>query len=112
MSDTRTEIQEQRAATIRLKVVAAKKADEWIVRAIGPWRDWESLEANVQRYVGQIDTAIEWTRYEYEGYPSYIVYGHGVIPDMRDSGWPAGVFRFDHLGDGVYREGVRLGELL
>lgn len=90
-----------RARVVPLSVVAAMKPGEWIVRAMSPFTGARTLIDAVQSIVGVMDPDIEWSGYEYEGWPSYVVYGKGDLPNI---GWPTGVFRFDHIGGGVYGE--------
>lgn len=97
-----------RTQCVELRVVAAKKPGEWIVRAFSPFTDWATLERHVQLIVGVIDTSLQWSHYRYEGWPHYVVYGKG---DLERIGWPTGVYRFDHVAGDRYGPAVWLGDV-
>lgn len=108
-----TETADARAGSVPLTVVAAAKRGHWIVRAMCPFASPHRLRLAVERYVGTLDPEIKWTSHTYEGWPGYVVYGHGDLPRL---GWPTGVYRFDWTaGDDktdCYRgDPVRLGDV-
>lgn len=96
------------AGGVPLTVVAAKKPGQWIVRAMSPFVDVAKLRRNVEEVVGVLDPDLEWTHHTYGGWPAYVVYGQG---DLRELGWPTGVFRFCHKGGDVYGPAERLRDV-
>jgi hypothetical protein len=98
---------EVRTGVVPLRVVAAKKPGQWIVRAMSPFTGWETLRRCAEQHVGTIDPDIEWSHYEYGGWPGYVVYGEGDLPRLD---WPTGVFLFRHSNGDVYQASCeRLG---
>lgn len=101
-----SEMTEQRAAHIPMRVVSAKLPEHWIVRGIRCFATAEQVRDDVLNYVGRIDNAdIEWTAYEY-AIPSYLVYPSGDLHALGT--WPQGVYLHRYRSSGVYSDGSRM----
>lgn len=101
------------ARGVPVYVVSAKLPERWIIRAIGPFREYKQLYSWVTTYVNgtfiskEKEQEIEWTRNTY-WLPYYLVYGSG---DIKGTGWPqAGVWMHRYIGNGVYGPGEMLRE--
>jgi len=112
-------IKHQRARGVTVTVVACKEPALWVVRGICVNASVQDVFRSVARYTGTLDPDLEWT---YDNYhlPSYLAYGSGEIPDMRNTPfWPSGVYRFDRLddptktgsGNGTYSNAIKIGEV-
>jgi hypothetical protein len=86
------------AHCVPVQVVSAKLSGEWIIRAIGPFRDVPTLRSWIEPFTKMAPRAavIEWTFHKYR-IPAYLVYGFGQVEGL---GWPQpGVWIFRKVGD-------------